>query len=137
MEALRKLHNDDLGKLLLRLVVGGLMLFHGIGKVRGGIDGIAAGLPEDIRFVAYGVYLGEVVGPALVLIGFLTRPGALLIAINMIVAVSMVHSHQVLSINERGIYELELQAFYLFGALAIFFLGAGRYSVSRGMSVWD
>ena len=48
--------HEDLGRLLLRLAVGGLMLFHGVHKLIGGIDGIAGmlaakGLPG---FIAYG-----------------------------------------------------------------------------------
>ncbi|MGE4517838.1 MAG: DoxX family protein, partial [Arcobacteraceae bacterium] len=57
--------SSDFGKLLLRLMVGGLMLFHGIAKINGGIDFIITkvtqeGFPE---FLAYGVYIGEVVAP--------------------------------------------------------------------------
>jgi putative oxidoreductase len=33
----KKLSHDDLGKLLLRLAVGGLMLFHGLHKLFGGV----------------------------------------------------------------------------------------------------
>ena len=47
--------NADLGRLLLRLALGGLIIFHGIAKLRGGIDPItqlvtATGMPA---FVAY------------------------------------------------------------------------------------
>ena len=54
----------DIGKLILRLVLGGTILLHGIAKLTGGIEFISgsvtsAGLPA---FVAYGVYVGEVVG---------------------------------------------------------------------------
>lgn len=37
----RRLSHDDAGKLLLRLAVGGLMLFHGIHKLIDGVDGIS------------------------------------------------------------------------------------------------
>ncbi|CAA6806270.1 MAG: Unknown protein, partial [uncultured Sulfurovum sp.] len=30
-------NNDDLGKLILRLMIGGLMLFHGISKLQNGV----------------------------------------------------------------------------------------------------
>ena len=55
---------EDLGKLVLRLTVGGLLLFHGIHKLLNGIAPIKAmvaahHLPDAI---AYGVYLGEVSG---------------------------------------------------------------------------
>lgn len=34
---LKKLHSEDAGKLLLRLMIGGLMLFHGVFKARNGV----------------------------------------------------------------------------------------------------
>ena len=66
----RRLSHDDAGKLLLRLAVGGLMLFHGIHKLIDGVDGIsgmlaAQGLPG---FIAYGVLVGEVVAPCLLIL---------------------------------------------------------------------
>ncbi|HBM08808.1 MAG TPA: GntR family transcriptional regulator, partial [Pseudomonas sp.] len=84
---------DDLGKLVLRVSVGVLILLHGIFKLQNGVDGIAGmlgnnGLPA---FLAYGVYIGEVVGPALVILGVFTRIGALLIAGNMLVAFLLAH----------------------------------------------
>ena len=56
----KPLQNDDLAKLLMRLAVGGLMLFHGVHKVANGIGGIEGmlsgkGLPEEL---AWGVHLG-------------------------------------------------------------------------------
>ena len=58
-----------------------LMLLHGISKLRHGVGGIetmmaAKGLPAA---VAFGVYLGEVIAPALVLVGVVVRPAALVI----------------------------------------------------------
>ncbi len=139
MDALKKLHNDDLGKLLLRLTVAGLMLFHGVGKLRGDVDKIGpavtgAGLPE---WVKYGVIIGEVLAPALILVGFWTRPAALVLALNMVVAVLLAHRKQIFTMTDAGTYALELQAFYFFAALAILFLGPGRWSISRGQGVMD
>ncbi|MFZ8579874.1 DoxX family membrane protein, partial [Klebsiella quasipneumoniae] len=37
----RTLSHEDAGKLLLRLAVGGLMLFHGLHKLLDGVDGIS------------------------------------------------------------------------------------------------
>jgi putative oxidoreductase len=36
---------------------------------------------------------------------------------------------QLFAFNATGGYALELEAFYLFGALSVVLLGAGRYSV--------
>ncbi len=122
---------EDMGKLVLRLSVGVLMLLHGIFKLQNGVGGIAGmlgsqGLPG---FLAYGVYLGEVVGPVLVIIGLYTRVGAVLIIGNMLVALALAHSQELFSLGSMGGWALELQGMFLFGAVAIALLGAGKYSV--------
>ncbi len=115
------------GVLLLRFTVAGLMLFHGIAKLRyglGPIEGLlsSAGLPT---WIAYGALIGEVIAPLMVLAGVFVRAAALVIAFNMIVAVALAHPNELLTLSRTGGYGLELQAFYFFGALAIAML-AGR-----------
>jgi len=121
---------SDFGKLILRVVLAVLILFHGISKIVGGpgfVLGVVdhAGLPHAL---AYGVYVGEVVAPLLVLIGLCTRAAAFVIAVNMVVALALVHTGDFLKIAPTGGWMLELQAMYLFTAAALVFLGAGRYS---------
>ncbi len=122
---------EDIGKLVLRLALGVLMLLHGISKVVNGVDGIVGmvtglGLPAA---VAYGVYLGEVVGPLLVIVGLYTRVGALLIAGNMLFALLLAHRAELFTLAPTGGWALELQGMFLFGAVAALLLGAGRFSV--------
>jgi putative oxidoreductase len=122
---------SNLGRLVLRLMLGGLLLFHGVSKIHGGIapivDRVAkAGVPSSL---GYFVYVGEVLAPVLLIVGLWTRLAALLVMINMIVALLLVHTSQLAEINKAGGWALELQAFYLFTALAILLLGAGRFSV--------
>ncbi|MCR5868321.1 MULTISPECIES: DoxX family protein [Aquincola] len=129
--ALHATRHDDGGKLLLRVAVGVLMLLHGLFKLGNGIGGITgmvqgAGLPPVL---AYGVYVGEVLAPVLMIIGLWTRPAALVVAINMVVAIALAHGKQLFSLTQQGGWALELQGLYLFGALAVALLGAGRYSV--------
>jgi putative oxidoreductase len=81
--------------------------------------------------------VGEVLAPILVVIGFLTRPAALVICINMIVAVYLVHASQIFTLNNTGGWALELQGMYFFTGLAIALLGAGRYSVGGTASRWN
>jgi putative oxidoreductase len=121
---------DDAGKLL-RAVLAILLLFHGFSKLAGGIGFITgmlekAGLPGVF---GYGVYVGEVVAPLLILAGVFTRPAALVVAINMVVALLLVHTGQFFTMSETGGWALELQGMYLGAALAVALLGAGRYSV--------
>ncbi len=127
------LHNNALGKLVLRLTVGILMLFHGVTKMLnpGSVDYIGgifsnAGLPS---FIAYGVYVGEVIAPLMVILGIYSRYGALIIVVNMLFAIILVHSNDLFALTEHGGWRLELQGFYLFCAVAIVFLGSGRYAV--------
>lgn len=124
---------DDVGKLILRLTVGGLMLFHGFAKLgnSGALDWIGrqltdAGLPS---FVAYGVFIGEIVAPVMVMAGVYCRVGGLLIIVNMCFAVGLAHLAEIFTLSQQGGYALELHAFYTFGAAALALLGSGRYAV--------
>jgi len=127
------LENADLGKLLIRLTVGGLILFHGIAKVFNGlgfVEGLLAshGLPTEL---AWGVYLGEIVGPLMVILGYQTRIGAMLIVINMIVAIALAHTNELLALSQTGGLALELQLFFLLNAAAVIFLGPGKYKLKN------
>jgi uncharacterized membrane protein YphA (DoxX/SURF4 family) len=122
---------SDLGKLVLRLTLGVLMLLHGVGKISSGAVAILGlmtkmGLPPVLGYL---VYVGEVLAPLLLIVGLWTRPAALLVAINMVVAVLLVHTAQLGEFTKNGGWALELQGFYLFTAVAVALLGAGRFSV--------
>ena len=124
-------NTDDAGKLLLRVSIGLLVLLHGIFKITHGVGFIGgmldkAGLPG---FLAYCVYIGEVVAPLMMLLGVGARAGAAIVVANMLVALGLVHMGDLFVITKQGGWALELQGLYLFGALAVALLGAGRYSV--------
>ena len=125
--------NSDLGRLLLRITLGVCILFHGIAKLQGGVDGIAQGITAMglPGFIAYGVYVGEIVAPVLLIIGWFTRIGAALIAVNMIFAIAIAHSADLFKIGEHGGWALELQGMYLMTAIALALLGPGRLSIDE------
>lgn len=130
---------DALGKAVLRITIGGLILMHGVHKLLYGIAPIkqmimSHGLPA---FLAYGVYLGEIAGPLLVIAGLFARIGGLLIVANMIVAILLVHTGMLLSVGPMGGYALELQACYLLGGVAIALMGAGRLSLGGSRGRWN
>lgn len=123
----------DLGKLFLRLTLGLLILLHGLAKLQGGVTGIvgmveAQGLPG---ILGYGVLVGEVLAPILVLVGAYARVGGLLIVINMVFAIALAHLGQLGQLNEQGGWALELQGMFLAMAAAVALLGPGKYSVNR------
>jgi putative oxidoreductase len=122
---------EDLGRLVLRVALAVLLLFHGVSKLMGGVGFITGmlakmGLPAAIGYL---VYVGEVIAPLLILFGVWTRLAALIVAGNMIVAVLLVHTKQFFTMSETGGWALELQGMYLGAAVAVALLGAGRHSV--------
>ncbi len=127
-----------MGLLILRVSLGVLMLLHGIAKLLKGVGGIEsmleqAGLPG---FLAYGVYLGEILAPALLIIGFRTRVAALLFICTMLVAIFIANPEKVAMLLNTGGWAVELQALFLFGALTLFFTGGGKLSISS-KNKWD
>lgn len=107
--------------MLLRVTLALLMLLHGWAKIRYGIGSIEAKI-ESLGapgFLAYAVYLGEVVAPLLLLVGLWVVPAALVIAVNMLVAFALMHTRQILMLNNTGGWALELQAFYFVSALVV------------------
>lgn len=130
---------SDVAKLLLRLILGALILIHGIGKITEGpgvvLDVVhQAGMPASFGYL---VYIGEVVAPLLLIIGLWTRLAAIVIAINMLVAILLVHAEQFFQLANSGGWALELQAMYLIVALSIALLGAGRYSFGGTGGRWN
>jgi putative oxidoreductase len=124
-------NSEDTGKLILRVSLGVMILLHGIAKVMGGVDGIVgmvgkAGLPGAFGYL---VYVGEVLAPLLLIVGLWARLAALVVAINMVVAVVLVHMGELFTLTKQGGWALELQGMFLFTAIAIALLGAGRFSV--------
>lgn len=127
------LDNADLGKLIVRLTLGGLLLFHGIAKLFHGVGFIEGQLASHgiPAFFAWGVFIGELLAPLMVILGYQTRIGALLIVFNMLVAIALVHSHELMALSNNGGWALELQGFFLFIAVALIFLGPGRYKLKN------
>jgi len=124
---------DDVGKLVLRITLGILILLHGIAKIRHGIgpiEGMVTGMGMP-GFVAYGVYAGEVLGPLLLIVGFYARIGAALIAINMLFALALAHTEEFTILTQTGGWALELQGMFLVTAIALALMGPGRIGVNR------
>lgn len=134
------LQNKDLGLLILRVSVGLLMIPHGINKVvhseaLGYIQSLleAKGLPT---FISYGVFVGEIIAPLLVFIGFRTRLGALIMSATGLMVLFLAYSDKLFDLTQHGGWYPELPALFLFGALALVFTGGGKYAISS-KNQWD
>jgi putative oxidoreductase len=129
--------SESIGKLILRVTLGGLMLLHGIAKLRNGIDGVAdmldsSGLPTGL---AYGVYIGEVIAPVLLILGLWTRIAAIIFAFNMLVAILIGHANEIFSLNQFGGWAIELPALFLLAAISVALLGPGRICVGKSTGI--
>ncbi|WP_042860612.1 DoxX family protein [Dickeya sp. NCPPB 3274] len=125
------LDKPDCGKLVLRLSFSILMLFHGVHKLIGGVGAIqgmlaAYGLPG---FIAYGVFMGEVLMPVLMILGILTRPAALIFSVTMIAALLLAEPQALFMLEKTGAWGAEGVAVYFFAGIVIALLGSGKYSV--------
>lgn len=124
--------SNDIGKLILRVSIGVLMLFHGMNKIIHGVGGIKhllseAGLPQ---FLAYGVYVGEVIVPVFLILGLYARVASLVLAFNMFVAIILAYGGSFFALSKHGGLVMELPLFYFILSIVIFILGSGRYAVN-------
>ncbi len=125
--------NDKAGKFILRVALGGILLLHGIGKLKSGVDWMAGplsahGLPA---FLAYGAYVGEVLAPLMLIAGFYARIGAALVSIHMLFALFLVHQGEIFKLNETGSWAIEFQALLLFSAIAVMLIGPGKPGINE------
>jgi putative oxidoreductase len=126
--------HPDTGLLVLRLGLAAVLLFHGIYKATHGVTWMngmlgAHGLPN---WLAYGVFIAELVAPALLVLGLWPRLAALIIAFDMAMAIFLARAADVGKINPAGGgWAIELEALLLTAALTIALAGGGKYGMSR------
>lgn len=123
--------NPDIAKLLLRVSLGVLILFHGIHKMIHGITGVqslvvSAGLPE---FLAYGVYIGELIAPIFIILGLYARVAATILAFNMLTAIYLAYGFS-LTLSRFGGLSWETPLLYFIMSLLVILLGSGKYAVN-------
>jgi len=126
---IHRFHNPDLGLLLLRLALGIVFLYHGWGKI-GEMESTIAFFTTlgFAPFFAYLVAWVETIGGIALIIGLFTRYVATLLAIVALVALVKVHLPNGFGVSGGG-YEFILVL--LLGSLALFFSGAGSYSLAH------
>ncbi len=138
-EKLYFLHSPDTGKLILRLVIGIVLILHGLAKIQNGVGG-TMGMIQSRGFpgwITYGAYIGEVLAPLLLIIGKYTRPAGLVVAFTMLMAMIIAYPNAFFQRGQTGGLLVEVNYLILFGGLAITFLGAGKFSLSKGNGPLD
>ena len=121
----------SLGLLVLCIVVGAVFTAHGAQKIFeytipgtiGSFAGMGVPMPEIAApFVAF----VELIGGILLVLGLFTRLAGILLAIDMVVALVLVHLAAGLWVGEGG---YEFVAVLGAAALALALTGAGRFSL--------
>lgn len=118
----------DIGLLIFRIAIAGLILTHGYPKLLrffGGEEITFAdplGLSETLTFTL--AVFAEFICAVLVLIGLGTRLAVIPLIITMAVVAFVVHP-------EDGFGRQELPLLYLAGFVLLFFTGSGKYSLDH------
>lgn len=127
-----------IGLLIMRVSIAFTMLIYGISKWINGIDYIRLILNKyDLpSFFAYGIFIGEILMPILIIVGFRTKLVGLAFAIFCTTAIIMDRLPDLFSLNEFGGWSIDLIFIYLTFGIAQYFIGAGKYAVST-KNKWD
>lgn len=134
--------NDDTATMILRVLLGVVFFPHGMQKLLGwfggnGFEGTMGfftgplGIPAIFAFLAI---IAEGLGSLGLITGFLTRLSAFGIAVNMAVAVFMLHFQHGFFMNWFGNQKGEGYEYHLLViaiAIALIIKGGGKWSVDR------
>lgn len=120
--------SKDLGKLILRIGVGGLMIPHGYAKLVKLLEqGIDAGFANPLGIgeipTLILAIIAELVCPVLIIVGLKTRWSSVLPAVTMLLAAFVIHIDDPWS-------KMEFPLLYLTGFLAIMLIGPGKWAVN-------
>jgi len=144
MDFLRKFFHTDNSTthLILRVILGGVIFFHGGQKLMGwfgghGFDGTMGFFTTKLGFpavIAFLVIIGESFGALGLITGFLTRLSAAGVAMIMLGAIAMVHWNNGIFMNWMGKqagegFEYHLLALGL--AIPLIIYGGGKFSVDQ------
>jgi len=122
--------NTDLATLILRLVFGGMFIYHGYPKLVGynemlGMFGDPIGLGTELSVML--VIFAEFFCGIFILLGLFTRFAVVFTFITMLVAYFVAHAKDEFMVKM-------LPFVYIWLCVVIFILGSGRYSLDAVMS---
>ena len=129
----------SLAPLAVRVIVGIIMVAHGLQKLTGGpanfgqgLSGMGVPLPV---LMAYVVTFVELIGGILLIIGLLSRLAALLLTTDLAVAILLVKVNTGLIAPQGSGAGAELDLALIAGLLVILFAGPGKLSLDYALGL--
>ena len=122
----------NFGLLVVRLTLGVCLFMHGVAKIMNGVSGVksmlmAKNIPE---FVAYGVYLGEIVAPVMIILGLFCRIGALLV-LGLCGIILYVAYPDPTAMSSHGGFTAEILYLYIGISFCLLVCGGGRFAIIK------
>jgi putative oxidoreductase len=112
-----------------------LLLFHGVDKIVNGVGDIQNMLEKlsipYAKYLAHGVYIGEVIAPLLLIFNHYIRIALALIIVNMISAIFFTHRTTLFTVNNHGAWSIEVPLLYLIISITLFFLYKPKQQFKR------
>ncbi len=141
-----KTNGDDYAATVSRLFLAAVFFPHGAQKVLGwfgghGFAGTMGSFTQQMgipAFFAFLAIMAEFAGPIALVLGLFSRIAAFGIAVNMGVAIAMVHYHNGFFMNWSGSQAGEGFEYHLLAiavAIAVIIRGGGAFSVDSKISV--
>ncbi len=124
--------------LVVRVLVGIIMAAHGLQKLQGGPANFGQGALANLGvplpvLMGYVVTFVELIGGILLIVGFLSRLAALLLTIDLVVAILLVKVNVGLIAAQGSGTGAELDLALIAGFLVILLAGPGRLSVDHAL----
>ena len=125
--------------LVVRVLVGIIMAAHGLQKLQGGPENFGQGLanlgvPLPV-LMGYVVTFVELIGGILLIVGLLSRLAALLLTIQLVVAILLVKINVGLIAPQGSGTGAELDLALIAGFLVILLAGPGRLSLDYALGI--
>lgn len=130
----------SLAPLVARVIVGGIMFMHGLQKLTEGpanfgqntLGGLGVPLPVLMGYV---VTFVELIGGILLVVGLLSRLAALLLTINLVVAILLVKVNTGLIAPQGSGAGAELDLALIAGVLVVLLAGPGKLSLDYALGL--
>ncbi len=110
---------------ILATGLGILLLFHGVDKILTGVEGIEKLFlelhlsREFAHYITYGVYIGEVVAPILLIFGQYIKIASILVVVDMLFAIGLVYRETLFQLGDYGEWIIETPLLFLIAALSL------------------